>query len=112
MKWLLLVIGLLVLVSCSVDKGSVELFSIDRGSSVVGSFVLGTGSLSGRMYFFGWIKEGEGFKLASYERRYSTVYEVESNFRVHTYYDFSSGRGRYMYHIYVPKGTILREFKL
>ena len=56
-----------------------NLYSLDRGSSISGSFVLGTGSIDTTPVYYCYIKDNGGYKLITINARNSIIYDDENN---------------------------------
>ena len=92
-------------------KDTFDIYSIERISSVEGSFILGCGSISGEEYFYAWRDKEGGLSLAKMSRSGSIIYEDGDEYQyVEKWRSYSSNH--YKWKIHVPKGTILKEFKL
>ena len=112
--------------TCTTWTTEKNIVSINRQSQTRGSFILGTGSLSSRTYYYAYVKTDDGYLLSKYWTRKSYIVETDDLPKVvaHHYscpkpiYSFLLF-DEYMYKHYgvkftfhVPKDTILREFKL
>jgi len=97
--------------SCEDKIGSYNIYSIGRETSIEGSFFLGSGSLDSVSYFIAWKQYGEGFKLIKANQDNSVIYE-DNSVKPHIIYKINAFSGVTYYDIYVPTGTILKEFKL
>ena len=56
-----------------------NLYSLNRGSSNSGSFVLGTGSIDTTPVYYCYIKDNGGYKLITINARNSIIYDDENN---------------------------------
>jgi len=96
--------------------------SIDRSDSVTGNFFLGSGSVNGVPHYFYYIKSGDNsYYLWQYPASGTRVIEdsskeagVYSTARYTMYPEWFSqpGRAESDIRFIVPKGTIIREYKL
>lgn len=104
------------------ESGYAEILSVENQNSLTGSFVLGTGSISNRNVYVFYKKTSDGGLLKDYVNAYSTpVYEdntVSPRIVEFTHYKdypkifpwkYESSK---TYKIYVPEGTVIKEFSL
>ena len=104
------------------ESGYTEILSVGNQNSLTGSFVLGTGSISNRNVYVFYKKTYDGGLLKDYVNAYSTpVYEdntVSPRIVEFTHYkDYPKifpwkYKSSKTYKIYVPEGTIIKEFSL
>jgi hypothetical protein len=87
-----------------------DIYSIERETSLSGSFFLGTGSIDSVEYFFTWQDRGDGgMILVKIRRTEAVIFESDEKPHLERWRE-ENGYG--VYRFYVPKGTVLREFKL
>ena len=107
------------------DKGPTEFMETEQivsisfdSSGFSGSFFLGCGTIGTEDYFYTYIKRGKGFNLKKYRASICTIYEDGNNnpyIRIwyKEVYDVPELDRTYLkIDFHVPKGTIVREFKL
>ena len=113
MKKITMLLLVVVLMGCT-DKlhYSTPIYSIERDSSIGGSFFLGIGSIEGVEYFFMWADSVhyDGLLLRKIGRARCLVYEGDESPRLEKWRLGKSGET--MYKVYVPNDTIFKEFKL
>ena len=96
-----------------------EIVSLKTGTETSGSFVLGSGAVNGRLYYFMYQKYRDGYILVKIETDCATVMEDESErpyvtWRQANAYDgtIPSGGGFGTAIIHVPPGTMVNKFRL
>lgn len=116
--------------SKSVLQGHTNLYSIQRETSINGSFFLGSGSLQGTTYYIGYLKDSEGFyHLAKFDTNVTSIKETNEFFpRYEHYKNYECSKfSKVMlgfncmntatntpntYKLYVPEGTIIQQYSL
>jgi hypothetical protein len=99
-----------------------EIVSLNNQSTLSGSFILGSGTISNREYYFMFAKNSEGgFYRYTVPSNRSTIFEIDgSDSRVETFSPvmgdtlkwFAFPIGPSNYNIYVPKGTVIQQFSV
>lgn len=88
-----------------------EIYSLDRGTEVSGSFTLGSGSVEENIVYYFYVETDRGFQLKSVSADYNEIYLIEDD-GVTPHLDKIKQKGEYPYYaIYVPEGTIVRQFQ-
>lgn len=88
-----------------------EIYSLDRGTEVSGSFTLGTGSIDENIVYYFYVETDRGFQLKSLTVGYEEIYLDEDDM-VTPHIDKIKTKGEDPYYvIYVPEGTIVRQFQ-
>lgn len=110
MKKLLFVLVIIIFIGCNSIYEKHDLLSIKTDDRYSGSFILGCGSINNIDYYFFYYKEYDGgiqkMRMPCYR---TLIYEVDSS----PYVEFRKVlRDIIDVKIYVPKNTIIREFKL
>lgn len=118
-------IGLCIALSLPADNTSVkhtcEIASLQDGSGVSGSFLVGCGAINNEMNYTFYIKESDSYRLLQVECSDAIVRYCDSLPRVEEYRSeptkslinwFAEDLPKSTYVIYVPKGTIKSEYNL
>lgn len=98
-----------------------EIVSIQDSTGAGGEFFLGTGSINTDMYYFMYLRSGDGYELRKLPADkvkiknsdsprlvvYENMFKKESNF-----WTIIEGAGEQSFRIYVPEGSIKHKFKL
>lgn len=96
------------------------IYSLKNKSDVAGSFFIGSGSISETEYYYFYYKSKYGFERHKLETHNVSIDETDDSRprlveRIRTYkgkhfkwYDMSTNK----YIMYVPKGTIIRQFRV
>ena len=113
MKRLIVVLVVaLALLGCEEKlKGSFAISSVSFGEETGGSFFLGSGSVKERIVYYGFRQYGEGQKLFRIDALSTTVIETDGREPMMERW-VRADRERDVYKLYVPVGTIIREFRL
>lgn len=112
--------------NCNYTTTTTPIVSIERSQQTSGSFFLGTGNVNSTAYYFAYVNEKDGLLLTRYRTDETFIVEGSGPPRVKSYdehcYQWLKSfllNDRYYYtkhnvkhQIYVPKNTILKEFKL
>jgi len=106
-----------------IQEHEFPIVSIERDLNIEGSFFLGSGSISERMYYFTYavLLDG-GYYLVKIPSGVSIIYETNAiSPRVHVTWNSTVTLNGFSFRdsclwksvrIYVPLGTIIKEFKL
>ena len=94
------------------------IYSLERGETIEGSFVLGSGTISGDVVYYAYIKEKGGLTLQEidsdviiYEGNYTPKYVVGQNFSEEPgFFNFLSYERNVYKKLYVPENTIKKQF--
>ena len=92
--------------------------SVKSGTETSGSLFLGSGNFGGTQYFYVYLQDGNGYRLYKFTASNTTVYEVDYLVKPYLERHYKTTRLGDLcpqtdhYNLYVPKGTIIREFKL
>ena len=116
-KIIIVLLSLVILAGCKpeiIRKWSQPMHSVERNSEISGSFVLGCGSIDQVEYFFAWIERQDGGLFLEKTRRdMSIVYEGDYKPHMERWgHGNDNVCNHTVYKLFVPTGTILREFKL
>ena len=109
---------------CVAFETETEIASIERHSETGGSFIIGTGTMDTRMYYFAYINTDDGWYLSKYRRTKTYIVEdaeapkiVTTNYKCAMYISSWLADGTWSrnhfgrkYIIHVPPNSILREF--
>ena len=88
-----------------------KIYSLDRGTEVSGGFTLGSGSVEENIVYYFYVETDRGFQLKSVSAGYEEIYLDEDDMVTpHIDKIKTKGEGPY-YVIYVPEGTIVRQFQ-
>lgn len=88
-----------------------KIYFLDRGTEVSGSFTLGSGSIEENVVYYFYIETDRGFQLKSLTAGYEEIYLVEDD-TVTPRVNKIKNKGEDPYYvIYVPEGTIVRQFQ-
>lgn len=117
------VIGIIAFVStaiCSVlmpkyyssyNKHVCDILSLKRESAEEGSFILGTGRIEKRNYYFYYYQEDKGIKLGKVDSE--EAYIIQTNEMTPSIYHIKEKKSlESNYYIYVPEGTIITTYLL
>lgn len=103
------------------EKHYLYITSVNRGNDIEGDFFLGSGTIKEKSYYYFYYKSKYGYKLDKVDADNSYIVETDEGkpriTKVKTKYNQDhfikityGGFKRYI--IYVPKNTIVRDFKL
>jgi len=111
--------------SCTWYTTEKNIISLKGKTEISGGFFLGTGSINSRLHYYTYVETEDGKILKKYPTNKTYVIENGANKIISHYYrcdkpltSFMIGRksvyeSNYRKHqLFVPEGTILREFKL
>lgn len=87
-----------------------EIVSLERGSEIHGSFVLGTGSINSKQVYYVYKKTTSGYKLESVDTEFTYIRE-SNDVTPGVYHWKASGDFRSYYHIWCPEGTVVQQYK-
>lgn len=95
----------------SYEKHVVNILSVSRGSSVKGHFVLGSGIVSEKSYYFYYYETDKGIKLGKVET--DDTYVIETTEWTPSLYEMKESNTFDVYNtLYVPVGTVMTNFVL
>lgn len=111
---LLIVIGGVIMLSaCEMDEVQYsEIVSLNQGTEINGSFVLGMGTVNEQLHYYMYVKEDQGYRLVSISSGTSPIYIVEDNTVTPHVRKKKEKWGSQYTVIYVPEGTICKEFSV
>ena len=97
-----------------------EIVSIKDNSEIEGNFILGTGGISEKQYYYFYKKLGEGYKIDKLECSDCIIFEenIQSGYinKIETmptkYKSIIMFGKQTEYHIYIPEGSIIKQFNL
>lgn len=105
----------------------IPLISIEREQSMSGTFFIGSGTVKSDVYYFAYVDTSDGMYLNKYPRYKTYIVEQDGEPKATTtMYECSRPVFAWLkgmdkapkrtrakkYQLYVPKGTIIRDFKL
>lgn len=103
-----------------VENETMKMVSLERESTVNGSFVLGCGSLEGKQYYFGYVVSPDGsYMLETFPVEETKLHEKPISIAVvhkyvakykSNYFTFFPPIGGTHYEIDVPEGTIINRY--
>lgn len=95
----------------SYEKCISEIYTLERGTSASGNFVLGTGSIDTDIAYYYYVSTDKGYRMDKITSSNYEIYIVEDNNCTPciTLNKEANGYDKY-YIIYVPKGTIIQQF--
>ena len=89
-----------------------EIYSLDRGSAVEGSFTLGSGTIDTYIAYYFYIETDHGFQLKTLRiDDYTEIYLVEDDNTTPHVVKIKEKGGNPYYIIYVPEGTVVQQFE-
>ena len=114
MKALLILLAIVLLAGCAPVVTTSPIVSLDLGSSINGSFILGTGRIDGSFFYYVYVvREDGGLVLERFYRERVVLYEIRSGEgdprieRTHI-------PGKYDWvdrvKIWMPAGSVTREY--
>lgn len=97
-----------------------EIVSIKDNIEIEGNFILGTGGISEKQYYYFYKKLGEGYKIDKLECSDCIIFEekIQGGYiskieNIPTKYKaIIAFREPPEYHIYIPEGSIIKQFNL
>ncbi|MFL6977062.1 hypothetical protein R7M47_05305 [Bacillus inaquosorum] len=106
-----------------VNPHKTEIYSIKDNAKTSGSFVLGSGTVDEKQYFY-FVKEKDGFKTVSkaavedskikegkYTKPYVLTYDVQFKSAFARFF-YGKSTGAEAYEFYLPEDTITTEYKI
>lgn len=88
-----------------------EIYSLDRGAEVSGSFALGSGSIDTYIAYYFYVETDKGFELKRITNSSTSIYLVETNERTPCVVTIKEPKSFGTYKvIYVPVGTVVKSF--
>lgn len=88
-----------------------EIVSLKMNSEIQGNFVLGSGTLKDVNYYYFYKETSQGYRLDKV-RSEDTVIDEDDSITPSLYHIKESGSYSPYFKLYVPVGTIVKEFKL
>lgn len=103
-----------------IQSDTYRIVSLSDKAGVSGDFFLGCGVIDSKLYYFFYREDGQGYRLGKIEASKTTIVEKDRDIGViYLYEDIPIGIYKYLalcsgqkYVIEVPKGSIIRSFKL
>ena len=119
MKYAILCILLVILVSCSPRWERMELASLFNDSETEGSFFLGSGSIGEVEYIFAWAKDNQvgGWKRIQVRAYWARIFmdEDKAPYMIWNTSEWTSNAtpdSERIISFHVPAGTIIRKYEL
>jgi len=111
---------LVFVIGCKTNEYTLQIASISTDSTISGSFFLGSGMIGEESYYITYAKTNNGgYRMYKFKTNRSVIYEDGNENPYVTYFlrsDYAHSVKGIAYassaEFHVPKGTIVREFKL